>query len=90
MELKRKIPTQGGYIYCTAACSIDTSCIAFGTGDAMLRLWKLSEPHEITFDVTMFWQKIKGKLRAVRKIFMSRIHMYIDSVISRDTKCMKL
>ncbi|XP_025162758.1 gem-associated protein 5 [Harpegnathos saltator] len=64
-ELKYKIPTQGGYIYCVAACPIDTSRIAFGVGDMMLRSWNLSEPHVATFDVTMFWQKIKGKLRVI-------------------------
>jgi len=47
------------------ACSIDTSRIAFGVGDAMLRLWNLSEPHTMTFDVVIHWQKIKGKIRVV-------------------------
>lgn len=69
IEVKYKIPTQGGYVYCVAACPIDTSRIAFGTGDMMLRLWNLSEPHVTTFDVTMFWQKIKGKLRVVRYFY---------------------
>lgn len=48
------------------ACSIDTTRIAFGVGDAMLRLWNLSEPHAKTFDVVTHWQKIKGKIRAVK------------------------
>ncbi|XP_014480134.1 PREDICTED: gem-associated protein 5 isoform X2 [Dinoponera quadriceps] len=65
VELKYKIPTQGGYIYCLAACPVDTSRIAFGVGDMMLRVWNLSEPHATTFDVTTFWQKIKGKLRVI-------------------------
>lgn len=69
IELKYKIPTQGGYVYCMEACAIDTSRVVFGVGDTMLRLWNLSESHTTTFDVTMYWQKIKGKLRAVRKIF---------------------
>ncbi|GAB1867613.1 Gem-associated protein 5 [Camponotus japonicus] len=63
--LEYKIPTQGGFIYCMAACPIDTSRIVFGVGDAMLRLWNLSEPHTKTFDVVSHWQKIRGKIRAV-------------------------
>ncbi|XP_071629250.1 gem-associated protein 5 [Temnothorax longispinosus] len=63
--LEHKIPTQGGFVYCMSACPIDTSRIAFGAGDMMLRLWNLSEPHATTFDVVMHWQKIKGKIRAV-------------------------
>ncbi|KAL0127536.1 hypothetical protein PUN28_003065 [Cardiocondyla obscurior] len=63
--LEYKIPTQAGFVYCMSACPIDTSRIAFGTGDAMLRLWNLSEPHVKTFDVVMHWQKIKGKIRVV-------------------------
>ncbi|KAL6431847.1 hypothetical protein ACFW04_007362 [Cataglyphis niger] len=63
--LEYKIPTQGGFIYCMGACSIDTTRIAFGVGDAMLRLWNLSEPHAKTFDIVLHWQKIKGKIRAV-------------------------
>lgn len=65
MDIKHRIPTQGGYIYCIAACPFDTSHVAIGAGDMMLRLWNLSEPHTTTFDVTMLWQKIKGKLRSV-------------------------
>ncbi|XP_011872793.1 PREDICTED: gem-associated protein 5 isoform X2 [Vollenhovia emeryi] len=63
--LEYKIPTQGGYVYCMNACPIDTSRVAFGAGDAMLRLWNLSEPHATTFDIVMHWQKIKGKIRVV-------------------------
>lgn len=64
--LEHKIPTQGGFVYCMSACPIDTSRIAFGAGDTMLRLWNLSEPHVTTFDVIMHWQRVKGKIRAVR------------------------
>jgi len=63
--LEYKIPTQGGFVYCMSACPIDTSRIAFGAGDAMLRLWNLSELHTTIFDVVMHWQKIKGKIRVV-------------------------
>ncbi|KYN08591.1 PREDICTED: gem-associated protein 5 [Cyphomyrmex costatus] len=63
--LEYKIPTQGGFVYCMSACPIDTSRIAFGVGDAMLRLWNLSEPHTTTFDIILHWQKIKGKIRVV-------------------------
>ncbi|XP_043268004.1 gem-associated protein 5 [Venturia canescens] len=63
--LEYSTPTQGGYIYCMAACPLDTSRIAFGAGDAMLRLWNLSEPHQTTFDVTTQWQKIMGKIRSI-------------------------
>ncbi|XP_066583627.1 gem-associated protein 5 isoform X2 [Prorops nasuta] len=59
------IPTQGGFIYCIASCPLETSRIAFGVGDAMLRIWNLSELHEKSFDITMLWQKIKGKVRAI-------------------------
>lgn len=64
-KLEYSVPTQGGYVYCIAACPLDTSRIAFGVGDAMLRLWNLSEPHQTTFDVTTKWQKIMGKIRSV-------------------------
>ncbi|XP_015605680.1 gem-associated protein 5 isoform X2 [Cephus cinctus] len=64
-EVVYSVPTQGGYVYCIAACPLDTSRIAFGAGDAMLRLWNLSEPHENFFDVTQLWQKIKGKVRCI-------------------------
>jgi len=50
-----------------APCPIETSRIAFGVGDEMLRLWNLSESHTTTFDVITHWQKIKGKIRTVRK-----------------------
>ncbi|XP_012279688.1 gem-associated protein 5 [Orussus abietinus] len=59
------MPTQAGFVYCMAACPLDTSRIAFGVGDMMLRLWNLSEPHENTFDITVLWQKIKGKVMTV-------------------------
>lgn len=64
-EIEFNIPTQGGYVYCMAPCPVDTSRIAFGVGDTMLRIWNLSEPHETSFDITMLWQKIKGNVRAV-------------------------
>ncbi|XP_029169359.1 gem-associated protein 5-like [Nylanderia fulva] len=64
--LEYKIPTQGGFIYCMAACDIDTLRIVFGVGDAILRLWNLSDPDNVKcFDVVSHWQKIKGKIRAV-------------------------
>ncbi|XP_031783799.1 gem-associated protein 5 [Nasonia vitripennis] len=59
------IPTQGGFVYCMSACPVDTSQIAFGVGDAMIRLWNLSEPHETTIQVQMLWEKIMGKVRAL-------------------------
>ena len=65
VEIMHDIYTQGGYVYCIAACPLDTSRVAFGAGDAMLRLWNLSETHSTTFDITAFWQKIKGKIRAI-------------------------
>lgn len=63
--LEYNIPTQAGYIYCIAACPLDTSRIAFGAGDALLRLWNLSEPHENTFDIVMLWQKIMSRVTAI-------------------------
>lgn len=71
--LEYKIPTQGGFVYCMSACPIDTSRIAFGAGDMMLRLWNLSEPHTTTFDIVMHWNKIKGKIRAVRNFHTKSI-----------------
>ncbi|CAK9799473.1 Gem-associated protein 5 [Anthophora quadrimaculata] len=65
VEIYYDIFTQSGYVYCIAACPLDTSQIAFGVGDAMLRLWKLSEPHSTSFDITVLWQKIKGKIRVI-------------------------
>ena len=50
-----------------SACPLDTSQIAFGVGDAMIRLWNLSEPHKNSIEVQMLWEKIKGKVRAVSK-----------------------
>lgn len=67
-EITYNVPTQGGYTYCIAASPLDTSRVAFGVGDAMLRLWNLCEPHENTFDITMLWQKIKGKVMAVSSV----------------------
>lgn len=68
VEIDYDIYTQGGYIYCIAACPLDTSNVAFGVGDAMLRLWSLSEPHNTSFVITTLWQKIKGKIRTVRHV----------------------
>ncbi|XP_076633112.1 gem nuclear organelle associated protein rigor mortis isoform X2 [Colletes latitarsis] len=65
VEIEYNIFTQSGYVYCMAACPLDTSHIAFGAGDAMLRLWNLSEPHNTSFDITVLWQKIKGKIRTI-------------------------
>ena len=58
-------PTQGGFVYCITACPIDTSLIAFGVGDAMIRLWNLSEPHTNIIEPQMLWDKIIGQVRAV-------------------------
>ncbi|XP_033216960.1 gem-associated protein 5 [Belonocnema kinseyi] len=63
--IEYRIPTQGGFVYCLAACPLDTTQIAFGAGDAMLRLWNLSEPHESLFEIATLWQKIMGKVRAM-------------------------
>lgn len=63
--IEYRIPTQGGYVYCLAACPLDTTQIAFGSGDAMLRIWNLSEPHESQFEIATLWQKIMGKVRAL-------------------------
>lgn len=60
--IEHDIPTQIGYIYCIAACPLDTSRVAFGSGDSLLRLWNLSEPHETTFDLSFLWQKIMGRI----------------------------
>ncbi|XP_043264591.1 gem-associated protein 5-like [Colletes gigas] len=65
VEIEYNIFTQNGYVYCMASCPLDTSHIAFGVGDAMLRLWKLSEPHDTSFDITVLWQKIMGKIRTI-------------------------
>ncbi|XP_046430819.1 gem-associated protein 5 isoform X1 [Neodiprion fabricii] len=64
-KITYNVPTQGGYTYCIAASPLDTSRVAFGVGDAMLRVWNLCEPHENSFDITMLWQKIKGKVMAI-------------------------
>jgi len=79
--IEYKIPTQGGYVYCMEACPIDTSRIAFGVGDMMLRSWNLSEPHTTSFDITMHWQKIKGKIRAVKN---SRMRFCYEKIISSN------
>ncbi|CAL7940645.1 unnamed protein product [Xylocopa violacea] len=65
IEIDHDIFTQGGYVYCIAACPLDTSHVAFGVGDAMLRLWNLSATDSTSFDITILWQKIKGKIRAI-------------------------
>lgn len=65
VEVDYDIFTQSGYVYCIAACPLDTSHVAFGVGDAMLRLWNLSEAHNTSFNITFLWQKIKGKIRAI-------------------------
>nr|XP_031838451.1 gem-associated protein 5-like isoform X1 [Nomia melanderi] len=65
VDIEYDIYTQGGYIYCIAACPLDTSHIAFGVGDSMIRLWNLSEAHINSFDITILWQKIMGKIRAI-------------------------
>ena len=59
------IPTLGDFVYCIAACPIDTSQIAYGVGDAMIRLWNLSEPNKNIIEPQLLWEKIKGKVRAV-------------------------
>ncbi|XP_076292117.1 gem nuclear organelle associated protein rigor mortis isoform X2 [Lasioglossum baleicum] len=65
VEIEYDVHTQGGYVYCIAACPLETSRIAFGVGDSGIRLWNLSEAHTNTFDITLLWQKIKGKIRAI-------------------------
>ncbi|KAF3428992.1 hypothetical protein E2986_02063 [Frieseomelitta varia] len=65
VEIHYNIFTQGGYVYCIAACPSETSYIAFGAGDAMLRLWNLSEAHATNFNIYTLWQRIKGKIRAI-------------------------
>ncbi|XP_011499580.1 PREDICTED: gem-associated protein 5 [Ceratosolen solmsi marchali] len=65
ITIEHSIPTQGGFVYCMSACPVDTSQIAFGTGDMMIRLWNLSEPHENIMELQMFWEKIKGKVRSL-------------------------
>ncbi|XP_053999055.1 gem-associated protein 5 isoform X1 [Hylaeus anthracinus] len=65
VETEHDIFTQSAYVYCIAACPFDTSRIAFGVGDGMLRIWNLSETHSTSFDITYLWQKIKGKIRTI-------------------------
>ena len=69
IKIGDQITTQGGFVYCLAACPLDMSQIAFGAGDAMLRIWNLSEPHEVSFHITTVWQKVMGKVRAVSIYF---------------------
>ncbi|KAI4503668.1 hypothetical protein M0802_001071 [Mischocyttarus mexicanus] len=64
-EIEYDIPSQGGYVYCLTSCPVETSRIAFGVGDAMLRIWNLSEQHTNIIDITVLWQKIKGSIRSV-------------------------
>ncbi|XP_076647950.1 gem nuclear organelle associated protein rigor mortis isoform X2 [Halictus rubicundus] len=65
VEIEYDVHTQGGYVYCIAACPLETSRIAYGVGDSTIRLWNLSEGHTNTFDITVLWQKIKGKIRTI-------------------------
>ncbi|XP_014204867.1 gem-associated protein 5 isoform X2 [Copidosoma floridanum] len=65
ISIEHVIPTLGGFVYCVAACPIDTSLIAFGVGDSMIRLWNLSEPHDNMVEVQILWEKIKGKVRSL-------------------------
>ncbi|XP_015184665.1 PREDICTED: gem-associated protein 5 [Polistes dominula] len=65
IKIKYDITSQGGYVYSIAACPLETSLIAFGVGDAMLRIWNLSEEHKTLFDITVFWQKIKGSIKSI-------------------------
>nr|XP_033335076.1 gem-associated protein 5-like [Megalopta genalis]XP_033335077.1 gem-associated protein 5-like [Megalopta genalis]XP_033335078.1 gem-associated protein 5-like [Megalopta genalis]XP_033335079.1 gem-associated protein 5-like [Megalopta genalis]XP_033335080.1 gem-associated protein 5-like [Megalopta genalis] len=65
VEIEYDVYTQSGYVYCIASCPIETSRIAFGVGDATIRLWNLSETHTNTFDITILWQKIMGKIRTI-------------------------
>lgn len=86
-----KIPTQGGYVYCMEACPVDTSRIAFGVGDMMLRLWNSSEPHITTFDITIHWQKIMGKIRAVRKASSTRkLFLEVRSCVKDEVMTMNI
>ncbi|KAK0095845.1 hypothetical protein PV326_007211 [Microctonus aethiopoides] len=64
-NIKYSIPTHAGYIYCIASCPLETSRISYGSGDALLRLWNLSEPHKDIFDITCLWQKIMGRVTAI-------------------------
>lgn len=64
-KIEYKIPTIGGFVYCMSACPIETSQIALGVGDNMIRLWNLSEPHQNSIELQMLWEKIMGKVRAV-------------------------
>lgn len=69
VDIEYDIYTQSGYVYCIAASPLDTSHIAFGVGDSMIRLWNLSEAHINSFDITILWYKVKGKIRTVRTYF---------------------
>ncbi|XP_049810273.1 gem-associated protein 5 [Schistocerca nitens] len=57
------IATMGGFVYCLAVSPLDTNRIAVGVGDAMIRVWNLSNKSKI--DITAFWQKINGKVTAL-------------------------
>ncbi|XP_066991997.1 gem-associated protein 5 [Anabrus simplex] len=59
-EVVSTIPTVGGIIYCIAASPIDANRVAFGAGDAVVRVWDLSSSN--AFEVVCLWQKIKGKI----------------------------
>lgn len=69
-----------------SACQIDTSLIAFGVGDANIRLWHLSEPDTNKLELQVLWDCIKGKVRAVSVIktffFNSNSHfIYLQKII---------
>ncbi|XP_034936636.1 gem-associated protein 5 [Chelonus insularis] len=61
-EIDYCIPTHAGYIYSIEACPLETSLVAYGGGDANIRLWNLSEPHDSKYHTTFFWQGIKAKV----------------------------
>lgn len=63
--IQQSIPTQGGFIYCLAACPLETSLIAYGSGDMAVRLWNLTEPHDNSVNVTCMWQKVMGRVTAL-------------------------
>ncbi|CAD6240854.1 GSCOCG00008959001-RA-CDS [Cotesia congregata] len=63
--LQQSVPTQGGFIYCLSACPLETSLIAYGSGDMAVRLWNLTEPHDNLITVTCMWQKVMGRVTAL-------------------------
>ena len=83
--IEYRIPTQGGFVYCLSACPLDTTQIAFGAGDAMLRIWNLSEPHESSFEIATLWQKIMGKVRAVSVYFHYVNQKFLELIILNST-----